>query len=163
MIQNDQNQMEDENRSKRQKTTHECKLCYVEPSSAILNCGHEMCAECCIIHFRKTVNCPFCRAVICEKEDRTDEYKQIITDELHYKYGNPEDHQEYMSMYRLLKSKGINKNDARVIIDTIKDRCLEMFKAAEEYTETLSTIEEEWEEGWDSSDSEDESEEKDKI
>ena len=150
------NQIEDEHSSKRQKTIHECKLCYVEPCTTTLKCGHEMCAECCIKHFRKTINCPFCRAIICEKEDRTDEYKQIISEELHNKYGLPENDIQYMSMYRFLKFKGINKSISREIIDTIKDRCLEMFKVSEEYNEILSTIKEEWEESWNST--EDESE-----
>jgi DNA-directed RNA polymerase alpha subunit len=148
--------------SKRQKITHECKLCYVEQCSTILKCGHEMCAECCIKHFRKTVNCPFCRAVICEKEDRTDEYKQIIKDDLQDRYEYLDyDPIKEMTMYEFLKFKGVNKKDAREIIDSMRDRCLEMFKSSEEYTEILSTIQEEWEELWDSdsdSDSEDEAE-----
>jgi hypothetical protein len=170
MNQNNENQIEDEYRSKRQKTTHECKLCYVDPCSATLKCGHEMCTECCIKHFRKTVNCPFCRAVICEKEDRTDEYKQIISDELHCQYKHLED--EYtnlgrhndanFTMYEFLKFKGLNKKDAQSIIDSIKDRCLEMFKTSEEYTETLSTIKEDWEHQWDSSEDESEYEDEDK-
>ena len=163
------NQIEDDDRSKRQKITHECKLCYVEPCTTILKCGHEMCAECCIKHFRKTINCPFCRAVICEKEDRTDEYKQIISEELHSEYEHLDDKYKdkntYASftMYQFLKIKGINKKDAKEIISSIKDRCLEMFKVSEKYIEILSTIKEDWEEEWDSSESEDESEEKDKI
>jgi len=151
------NQIEDQHDihiSKRQKTTHECKLCYVDPCSATLKCGHEMCTECCIKHFRKTVNCPFCRAVICEKEDRTDEYKQIISDELHDKYNLLDyDPITEMTMYQFLKFKGLNRKDSREIIDGIKDRCLEMFKASEEYIETLSTIQEDWEDQWDSSES----------
>lgn len=148
MNDSDQNK-EDENISKKQKTTHECKLCYVEQCSTILKCGHEMCAECCIKHFRKTINCPFCRAVICEKEDRTNEYKQIIKDDLQdiYQYLNYDPIKE-MTMYEFLKFKGLNKKDAIEIIDSMRDRCLEMFKSSEEYTEILSTIEEDWEEQW---------------
>ena len=161
--------------SKKQKTTHECKLCYVEQCSATLKCGHEMCTECCIKHFRKTINCPFCRTVICEKEDRTNEYKQIIKDDLQDRYQYLDyDPIKEMTMYEFLKFKGVNKKDAREIIDSMRDRCLEMFKSSEKYTEILSTIQEEWEEQWDSesdSEYEDESEfkseckceEKDKI
>jgi len=161
----DQIREDNQDRLKRQKTTHdtnECKLCYVELCSVRLKCGHEMCAECCIKHFRKAVNCPFCRAVICEKEDRIDEYKQIISDELHSEYEHLDDKYKdkdtYASftMYQFLKSKGLNKKDTKEIISSIKDRCLEMFKTSEEYTETLSTICEDWEEEWDSSESEDE-------
>jgi hypothetical protein len=169
MDQNKEDQIEEQDRCKRQKKTHEpekeesheCKLCYVESSSAILKCGHEMCTECCIKHFRKTVNCPFCRTVICEKEDRTDEYKHIITDELHDRYIllDYEPIKE-MSMYEFLKFKGLNRKDAREIIDGIKGRCLEMFEASEQYIETSSSIKEDWEYQWDSSESEDEDEEK---
>lgn len=146
--------------SKKQKTSHECKLCYVEQCSTILKCGHEMCAECCIKHFRKTINCPFCRTVICEKEDRTDEYKQIITEELHYEYEHFEDEYKnlgndaHFTMYQFLKIKGINKKDAKEIIASIKDRCLEMFKVSENYIEISSTIKEDWEEQWNSSEDE---------
>jgi hypothetical protein len=171
MNQSNQIEDEDQHRSKRQKTTDECKLCYLEACSAKLKCGHEMCAECCIKHFRKTVKCPFCRAVICEKEDRTDEYKQIISDELHYEYKHLEDEYKNLgpnndanfTMYEFLKCKGLNKNNAKEIIASIKDRCLEMFKTSEEYTEILSTIREDWEDEWDSSESEDEYEENENI
>ena len=114
------NQNEDHDdiyRSKRQKTD-ECKLCYDNQCSAKLKCGHEMCAECCIKHFRKTVNCPFCRAIVCEKEDRTDEYKQIISEELHAEYEHLDDKYKdkntYASftMYEFLKSKGLNKKES---------------------------------------------------
>ena len=160
------NHYEDETISKKQKTTHECKLCYVEQCSATLKCGHEMCAECCIKHFRKTVNCPFCRTVICEKEDRTNEYKQIISEELHSEYEHLDDKYKdkntYASftMYQFLKIKGINKKDAKEIISSIKDRCLEMFKVSEKYIEILSTIKEDWEEEWDSSEDESDCEDK---
>jgi len=129
------NQNEEDDRSKRQKTTDECKLCYNNEYSTILKCGHEMCAECCIKHFRKTINCPFCRTVICEKEDRKREYKKLIADELHciYTHGNYENKE--MSMRGLLRFKGLNNDDTEEIIDAIKDRCLEMLTYSEKYTE----------------------------
>lgn len=129
------NQIEHDNRSKRQKTIDECKLCYDNQCSTILKCGHEMCAECCIKHFRKTINCPFCRAIICEKEDRKRDYKKIIADELHciYTHGNYEN--KDMSMRGLLRFKGLNDDDTEEIIDAIKVRCLEILTNSEKYTE----------------------------
>jgi len=106
--------------------------------------------------------------VICEKEDRTNEYKQIITNELHSEYEhfgtnytrNVDTDNYDFTMYEFLKFKGLNTLDSREIIDSIKVRCLEMFKSSENYTEILSTIEEDWDNEWDSSDSEDVSQEK---
>jgi len=130
-------QIKEDDGSKKQKTSHECKLCYVEQCSTTLKCGHEMCAECCIKHFRKTINCPFCRAVICEKEDRKRDYKKLIADELHciYTHGNYENKE--MSMRGLLRFKGLNNDDTEEIIDAIKDRCrcLEILTNSEKYTE----------------------------
>lgn len=155
------NQIKDQHTSKRQKTTdehhnHECKLCYVETCSSVLKCGHELCSYCCIKHFRKNTLCPFCRAVICEKEDRTNEYKQIIHDELHntYKMLDYEPIKE-VTMYEFLKFKGISRRDAKEIIDSIKDRCLEMFITSENYTETSESIHDEWTNEWDSCHSDD--------
>jgi hypothetical protein len=45
-----------------------CSICS-DPftSAAILECGHMMCMTCAISHFRLKNDCPFCRAVVCEK------------------------------------------------------------------------------------------------
>ena len=45
-----------------------CSICSDPLTSAsILECGHIMCMTCAISHFRLKHDCPFCRAVVCEK------------------------------------------------------------------------------------------------
>jgi len=45
-----------------------CSICSDALTSAsILECGHIMCMTCAISHFRLKHDCPFCRAVVCEK------------------------------------------------------------------------------------------------
>ena len=45
-----------------------CSICSDPLTSAsILGCGHIMCMTCAISHFRLKNDCPFCRAVVCEK------------------------------------------------------------------------------------------------
>ena len=45
-----------------------CSICSDALTSAsILECGHIMCMTCAISHFRLKNDCPFCRAVVCEK------------------------------------------------------------------------------------------------
>jgi len=132
----------EQNKSKRQKIYEECKLCFHEIISTTLKCGHTMCSECCIKHFRKSENCPFCRTMICEKEDRTDEYEHIITSDLNTKYRYFDYNNKSMSMYDFLKFKGINKQDANEILLCIEDRCHEMFIESEKYSESLFPISE---------------------
>ena len=45
-----------------------CSICSDALTTvAILECGHMMCMTCAISHFRLKHDCPFCRAVVCEK------------------------------------------------------------------------------------------------
>ena len=45
-----------------------CSICSdALTTAAILGCGHMMCMTCAISHFRLKHDCPFCRAVVCEK------------------------------------------------------------------------------------------------
>jgi hypothetical protein len=45
-----------------------CSICSDPLTSAsILECGHIMCMTCAISHFRLKHDCPFCRAVVCDK------------------------------------------------------------------------------------------------
>ena len=45
-----------------------CSICSdAFTSASILECGHMMCMTCAISHFRLKHDCPFCRAVVCEK------------------------------------------------------------------------------------------------
>lgn len=45
-----------------------CSICSdAFTSASILECGHMMCMTCAISHFRLKNDCPFCRAVVCEK------------------------------------------------------------------------------------------------
>ena len=132
----------EQNKSKRQKIYEECKLCFHEIVSTTLKCGHTMCSKCCIKHFRKSENCPFCRAMICKKQDRKEEYEHIITSELKTKYHYFDYNNKLMTMYDYLKLKGINKQDANDILLSIEDRCHEMFIVSEKYTEPLFPISE---------------------
>jgi hypothetical protein len=132
----------EQTKSKRQKINEECKLCFHEIVSTTLKCGHTMCSECCIKHFRKSEKCPFCRTMICEKEDRTEEYEHIITSDLNTKYLYFDYNNKSMSMYDFLKFKGINKQDANEILLCIEDRCHEMFIESEKYSESLFPISE---------------------
>jgi hypothetical protein len=146
----------EQKKSKRQKINEECKLCFHEIISTTLKCGHTMCSECCIKHFRKSENCPFCRKMICEKEDRTDEYEHIITSDLKTKYHYFAYDNKLMSMYDFLKLKGINKQDANEILLSIEDRCHEMFIESEKYSESFPISEDNLYHYETSSDSDDE-------
>lgn len=143
----------EQNKSKRHKINEECKLCFHEMISTILKCGHTMCSECSIKHFRKSENCPFCRATICKKDDRTKEYRSLIKDELYTRYYYPEYNDKLMSMYEFLKFKGMNKQDANEILHSFEDRCVEMGIESEKYSETLFPISEDDEDDIDSSNS----------
>ncbi len=126
-----------QNKSKIQKINEECKLCFHEIVSTTLKCGHTMCSKCCIKHFRKSENCPFCRTMICEKEDRTEEYDHITRSDLNTKYRYFDYKNKSMSMYDFLKFKGINKQDANEILHSFEDRCHEMFLESEKYSESF--------------------------
>jgi len=132
----------EQNKSKRQKINEECKLCFHEIVSTTLKCGHTMCSKCCIKHFRKSENCPFCRTMICKKEDRTEEYRSLIKDELYSRYYYEAYNNKLMSMYEFLKFKGMNKQDANEILHSFEDRCVEMGIESEKYSETLFPISE---------------------
>jgi hypothetical protein len=80
--------------------------------------------------------------MICEKEDRTEEYEHIITSDLNTKYRYFDYNNKSMSMYDFLKFKGINKQDANEILLCIEDRCHEMFIESEKYSESLFPISE---------------------
>jgi hypothetical protein len=49
----------------------ECKTCVIctndMKSVSLLECGHTMCINCTISHFRVNNVCPFCRANVCER------------------------------------------------------------------------------------------------
>jgi len=46
---------------------NECVICFeIMKGSAILECEHKMCIHCCLKHFHKNKNCPFCRKQIIE-------------------------------------------------------------------------------------------------
>jgi hypothetical protein len=115
----------------------ECKLCFHAIISTTIKCGHTMCSECCIKHFRKSDNCPFCRVVICKKKDRIKEYRSLIKHELYIRYYYEEYNDKLMSMYDFLKFKGINKKDANEILHSFEDRCVEMGIESDKYNEEL--------------------------
>lgn len=148
---------EDEHKSKRQKTIH-CLLCY-DDNSIALSCDHRMCLLCSIKHFRKSETCPFCREVICKKEDRTKEFQKIITNELDH-YIDHENNKE-ISLYDDLRIKGLSKPHANEIIYSIKYRIMNMLNNTDSYTE-FDDSNFEFEDDWSlSSDETDETDETD--
>jgi hypothetical protein len=111
--------------------SHECQICF-ENTPIELECGHKLCLQCCIKHFRRNESCPYCRKIIYPNEDRTKEYETAIYNEMYCEYTY--DDEKSMDMNKYLKSKGMKKKDRIEIIDSIVDRCLEVCKLMENYT-----------------------------
>ena len=110
---------------------NECQICY-EKNKIELECGHRLCLDCCIKHFRRNESCPYCRKMMYPNEDRTKEFEHAIYDEMECEYTY--DEEKPMSMYTYLKSKGVKRKDRAEIIDSIVDRCLEVCKLMQTYT-----------------------------
>jgi len=128
-----------EKNENKNKENNECLVCFSKSNTKSitkLECGHSLCIICCIKHFRKNENCPFCRKIICKHEDRTEEFEDIIHDEMTCEYYYENYNDKEMDMYDFLKFKGLNENDAEEIIDSCTDRCMEMLKNTQKYRES---------------------------
>ena len=123
-----------QNRDTYNKMRDECVICSEKMKGvAELECGHKMCVQCCIIHFRKNDRCPFCRKMIAYHKKITDEeIENIIEIEMLEDYYYEKYHKD-MDLYKFLKLKGLNKNKIEEVIDAFSDRCVEMCRIIKDY------------------------------
>jgi len=122
-----------------QKNINECGICFDNISKTTLECGHKMCVQCCIKHFRKNENCPFCRKSICPHDNRLKEIDDAIEIEMNTEYMF-EDYNKEMDMYEYLKFKGIQEKDAEEIVETFRDSIHEICDTLQNYTDELSDV-----------------------
>jgi len=113
-----------QNRDTYNKLREECIICSEKmKGTAELECGHKMCIQCCIKHFRKKETCPFCRKCICAKEDES--YEEVVDSVLDSQYST----RHNLSMFNYIIEK-IGSNDpidcvAYDILREIKLTCLD--------------------------------------
>lgn len=137
-------------KDKKQKVDNEpeiCVLCSDELCNTKLKCGHELCVECCIKHFRKNEKCPFCRVDICPHENRKEEIRDLLHKEMEciydFEFGN---YVKSMNTYDYLKMKGVARWDLDKIYDLFVDIFDDVYKQLQNYSETNDEEEEDNEE-----------------
>jgi hypothetical protein len=117
-----------QNRDTYNKMREECVICSEKMKGiAELECGHKMCIQCCIKHFRKKETCPFCRKIICSKDKPMEiqEYQTTVDNVLDASYSS----RHNLSMFHYMIEK-IGSNDpidcvAFDILHEIKLTCLD--------------------------------------
>ena len=125
------NMISKQNRELYNKMKEECIICSEKmKGTTVLDCGHKMCTICCIKHFRKNENCPFCRKLICEKVE--DDYEDMIDTVLETRYTT----RHNLSMFDFIIEK-INGEEpidciAFDILNEIKLTCLDTIMLSHE-------------------------------
>ena len=90
-----------QNRDTYNKMRDECVICSEKMKGvAELECGHKMCVQCCIKHFRKKESCPFCRKIICVKEGNLEEIQEIIDNVVDASYSSRHNLNGYVVVLR---------------------------------------------------------------
>ena len=116
------------------KEKNECTICFENQSNTPLECGHSLCLQCCIKHFRKNENCPFCRKTICRYENRKQEIDDAIRNQMETVFVFEEYNKE-MDTYEFLKFKGIKKEDIKEIISVFRDSIHVIMNELQTYNE----------------------------